>query len=380
MPNIPEGPEVKRIADCLAKLLIGKTLVDLRYDQNSRYVKKGIVNHAALLAKLPLKITGVRTKGKKIILCLENDVYLLSFLGLEGRWMLEPADHSNLWMTLAEEIQIEAPAEIPAAAEPKATKTVYYDDSRHFGLIEIVLSTADLNTRLKTIGPDLLSDNVTNEIWMDVIRKFITKVRSGRMKDRQICDFMLNQRFVSGIGNYIRAEALYRAKIRPDAYLSELSDEEHERVRTASIDVIKESYAAQGCTLRTYWDVEGKAGTFKVVVYSHDKDPLDNPVVTSTFNDERTMHWVPAVQIYPICLQGVPPRVKIVDPEKTKKQATPRKTPPTALFFDLEKVKRSTGRGGDQYTLIELKELARQKNQKVTGTKADLVSRLLAAN
>lgn len=295
---MPEGCEVKCVADTLQFLYANKTIVDLSFDSRSRYwmsdrsdikpaqlkilqdFHRGIEELKKLL---PLKVLLVRSRGKKIIFELEGDNYLVSSLGMEGRWIPSPqvakGEHSNLWMSFGS-----MNGRLMVIEE-----TAYYDDSRHFGALEFCFSRVELDNRLSDLGPDMLQDNVTTEMWMSLLR-------NPRLKNKQICDFLLEQNRVAGIGNYLRAEILYRARIRPNRTLGELSDDEIESLRVHTIATMKESYALGGCTLKSYWDPLGRKGSFKCAVYSQKTDPSGNPVRTDTFKDQRTTHWVPAVQ------------------------------------------------------------------------------------
>jgi DNA-formamidopyrimidine glycosylase len=270
---MPEGPEVRIIADCLEKVLVGKTLLNICFDERSRYARHPLPNLDELT--FPYKFSRVFTKGKKIIMMLSKDIYLISSLGMEGKWTFEKGTHSNLWFELSDD---------------EENNILYFNDSRHFGILEILTSENQLKERLSKIGPDLLNEEVSEDLWKKISR-------GKRIQKMQICKFLMEQKYFSGIGNYLRAEILYQAKIRPDRSLGELSDEELETIRVAALQLIRSSYESKGCTLHSYWDVYGNTGDFKVIVYEKSTDPFGNTVQRDTFSDGRTMHWVPAVQV-----------------------------------------------------------------------------------
>ena len=329
---MPEGPEVALYATALNKFLSTKTLCSLEYDKNSRYEKNGLPHFDELTRLLPLKINKVSSKGKKIIIELSNHIYILSSLGLEGRWCLEPKNHSNLWLTIQDEFG--------------GVQKIYYDDSRHFGEVKLVLSKNELDKKLSKIGPDMLFEEVTHDMWMKV-------VSDKRLGNKQICDFLMDQQYFSGCGNYLKSMTLYQAKVRPNATLKELSEEDHQNIRTNLIRNIKDSYKAQGASLKTFVNFDQTRGDFEVIVYGKSTDPYGNPVITSTFKDNRTTHWVREVQIRP----------------------TPFQEDESEL--DIEKLKLSYGRGKDTYTVAELRAFAKERKLKTDGKKADLVERLL---
>ncbi|CAK7995062.1 Formamidopyrimidine-DNA glycosylase [uncultured virus] len=331
---MPEGPEVALFAKHLDAHVAGRALTNLSISEKSRYHQNGLSDHDVLLSMLPLNILKVRSAGKKIIFELEKDISFVSSLGLEGKWTFDDTiKHGDLWLTIMDEFD--------------RSKQCYFCDSRHFGEFSIHLTPESLQDRLVNVGPDLLFDEVTSAMWLKV-------VRSPRIKDYQICDFLLKQEYFSGVGNYIRAEALYRAKVRPDARLFELSDQIHQSILRAVTDVLKESYAAQGASLHTFHNFDGTKGAFQVVVYNHKVDPSGHPVLASIFEDGRNIYWVPKVQ------------------------TIPSEYIPEALVIDLRKLQQSTGRGKGTYKVSELKAFAKDQGIGTAGSKDDLVKRLIA--
>lgn len=263
---MPEGPEVKVIADSL-KEIIGFSLIAIEYSEKSRYTKVGLPE-----ISLPRKILDITTKGKKIIFHLSGKMYIVSSLMMEGRWMWESGKHSDLWLDLKKGI----------------TKRLYFDDSRHFGTFEI-LDSQGLKDRLKEIGPDLLSDEIDISEWR-------TKIRGKRIKGKKIAFFLMEQKYFSGIGNYLRAEILYAAQISPHRQLKDLTDDEVDLLFECSRDLIKQAYESHGLTIATYWDPYGRKGEFAVKVYGKKYDPEGNPVLAEKLKDSRTIHWVPNIQ------------------------------------------------------------------------------------
>jgi len=317
---MPEKPEVQAFADSLNNYLKGEYLTEINLNSKSKYYKTKPENYTELLNLLPLKIRKIWSKGKKIIFNLSKDFYLLSSLGLEGKWTKEKGNNSGLVLKTE-------------------SKKVYFDDSRRGGHFEIFKSKDALNERLAEIGPDLLNDEISEENWLKVCQ-------SKKLAHKEVCWFLLEQKYFSGVGNYIRAEALYKAKIRPNALMGELEEEDLCNLLYYVIRVIRKSYESRGASLRSYSDFGGVRGEFTVYIYGNKKCPKDHPIIESTFSDGRTTHWCPKIQTIPSKWEG---------PEE----------------MDLKKVK--TGK----YTVPELKEFCRQNKVAMTGNKPDLIKRLL---
>lgn len=331
---MPEKPEVQCFTDALNRRLQGKQLLSLKKDSDSRYTDRDGKNLLANLTKLnealPLTIQRVWSKGKKIIFDLGN-IALVSSLGLEGKWIPKPQKHSNLWLIYTDTL--------------KGKCKVYFDDVRHHGLLEIVIGKKDLETRLAKIGPDLLNDRVSKKAWLKVYCQ-----RS--LENKEICQVMMDQKYFSGIGNYIKAMSLYEARIRPDALMKELDHEHILKLRKYVIKVIRKAYEARGATLYTYKDFDGDKGDFEVKVYGKKEDSKGRKVIVTIHSDGRSTHWVPTAQILP----------------------SPWKGPPK---LSKRKLKRSTERGADTYNVTELKGFCKQYGVGQSGNKSELVTRLL---
>lgn len=274
---MPEGPEVKRITERLDSFFADKLLVDIDfYDPNYRQ-KQVRDDVEAFVESLPTKVKSVKCHGKFIYWTMENGFVIFHTLGMSGTWRIQGKSprHGRLSFLRGD------------------GKTVHYKDYRRFGTFKIFKSESaqdKLNRKLeKDLGPDILNETVDFETWEQRFRK---------VNHYNITKAMMNQKVVAGIGNYIKAEALYHAKISPYRLVSDLSQEELKRLYDASLWVIKASYDARGATIRDYVMPDGSKGDFKFEfhVYSQRTDRLGHKVIREKTPDGRTTHWVPQIQ------------------------------------------------------------------------------------
>ena len=264
---MPEGPEVKTVVDNLNKTLKGSYVTKIEISEDSRYYKKWDV------LPTPFQIIKVMCKGKNIFFELggvKPICYLHSHLLMTGKWLWSKGLYTLLVFNL------------------KDGRKLYYDDQRKIGLLNW-LSEPEYKLKIKKIGKDILSEDISFEEWKTIMR-------NGRLKRKQICDMLISQKYISGIGNYLKAEILYRSKIRPDRVLSDLSDAELKTLHKISVDTILESYKSKGLTFSNYETPDGDKGYFKILIYNQKKDPYGNKVQRDVFKDNRTTHWVPEVQ------------------------------------------------------------------------------------
>jgi formamidopyrimidine-DNA glycosylase len=246
-----------------------------------------------LVKYLPRKIVRVWCRGKVIVFELEDDMYITSQLGMEGKWSHTPLYHSGLILNLED------------------NEKWYYDDSRHMGNIFIYLDVKSLETiRFKDHGPDMLLTALVKTGRIDVstlhplettvsIEDWRRAITNKRIGTKKLCDFLKLQKYISIHGNYSRCDCMYIAKIRPDRQLNQLSEYEIDSLYYISLDVLLESYLNNGLTIYTFSSPEGIKGTYQTKVYGRTHDINGYPVVKSKFSNsksEQTVHWVPQVQ------------------------------------------------------------------------------------
>jgi len=268
---MPEGPEVKRNTDFLNRQLSGKQIEEIKI-LSGRYTKaKGpFMGYEKMLEKM-LIISEVLCKGKFIYFKFQDGSSLWSTLGMSAAWQKKETKHSRLYI--------------------KTTygNEVYFNDIRNFGTLKYVESSEELNNKLKSLGPDVLSSYVDTELF---------KSRLDKKPKWSIAKALMNQTVVSGIGNYLKAEILYAAKISPHRLCKDLSLKEIELIAEKAFEITNASYQSGGATIMTYRDENNKKGLYsrRFMVYNHKTDPLGNKVLKETTEDKRSTYWVPEIQ------------------------------------------------------------------------------------
>ena len=177
------------------------------------------------------------------------------------------------------------------------TRKMYYHDARNFGTLKFCLSRQMLLDKLQSLGPDILQETTTVTDFCNII--------SEQKPTLNICKFLMNQSKLAGIGNYILAEALYRASIDPYCTLGEIQDDTEcqERLFRAVKEVALSSYEAQGMTRAEggqYRTVSGSRGTFEfdLQVYGQSTCPKGNPVRKDTNGPHGRTIWYTDEQLF----------------------------------------------------------------------------------
>ena len=74
---------------------------------------------------------------------------------------------------------------------------------------------------------------------------------------------MIDQKFVSGIGNIYASEILFLSKINPTTYAMKLSREECKKIITFSKSVLNKAIKKGGSSIRDFKNTTGKKGNFQ---------------------------------------------------------------------------------------------------------------------
>ena len=267
---MPEGAEVRTIVHQLRHHYKDATISDAKI-LSGRYVKHGAPKgFDKFVSNLPLTIIDVSCRGKFIYMSLSNGSYLTSTLGMTGSWRKKPTKHSRMIM------------ETTAGA-------LYFDDIRNFGTLNFENTKSDVGQILLSLGWDPLAESLDYDAQIS---------RMKLASNATIAEALMDQRLFSGVGNYVKAEVLYRSKISPWRLVKDIDDMTLGIICEASRKVLIESFIAGGTTIHDYADASGNAGSYqqKLQVYGRSHDNLGNKVIRETTRDDRTTHWVPDVQ------------------------------------------------------------------------------------
>ena len=156
---------------------------------------------------------------------------------------------------------------------------LFFDSKRGLSKLIFKFSDEELADKMKEYGPDLLQEQIS-------LTQYINKVRSIRSDTMGICKFLLTQKYFSGIGNYLKSEILFHAKVHPRRSIKSLSDEELESILKWSLHLIRDSYHTGGATLSDYQSPLGEVGNFKKYVYSQ-----NDPRISYAEIDGRGTYW-----------------------------------------------------------------------------------------
>ena len=216
---MPEGPEIKRAADALNAALTGAKVsrIYFAFKHLKRFEKK-------LLAA---KIISVRSRSKAVLTEFDNGLTIYSHNQLYGRWQITPdGDYPSSSRSLR------------LAIHTRDTMALLYSASD----IEVIRSAhLDQHPYLKKLGPELLAEDTRPE---DLVLRF----EDPQFQRRQLMGLLQDQRFISGMGNYLCCEALHISRIHPCARLVDLEKSQRQRLAKNCLKLIRQSYKTGGIT------------------------------------------------------------------------------------------------------------------------------------
>ena len=247
---MPELPEVEIIKKSLIKIANNAKIINikinnkqLRYEISKKFRNK-LVNK---------KIMKIVRRSKYIIFHFNNRLLLLH-LGMTGKLLIiRKKDnqifrtsfyynlniinkHNHIYFTLSNGF------------------ILIYNDVRRFGFFKLYknLNLKSINF-LKNLGPEPLSKNFDISYFKKNIKN----------KKKNIKNLLMDQKFVSGLGNIYVNETLFMARIHPLRVSSSIKIKEATRLIYYIKYILKFSILKGGSTIRDFQNSSGKSGGFQ---------------------------------------------------------------------------------------------------------------------
>lgn len=278
-----ELPEVEVVRRDLEKDVVGKRIreVEVRPQRNAKRVVRRHPRRREFEERLTgRKITKVDRKGKYILVLLEGGDALVVHFGMSGQLLrgnkrqpLPPHTHVVIDFTQGGDLR--------------------FVDPRTFGEM-FVTRVDEIGTvaELDHVAIDPLEDTFTWQAFSVELARRAVKLKT----------LLMDQTFVSGLGNIYSDEVLFAAGLRWDRMSDTLSSQEVRRLYRAMREVVQEAIRHRGTTLsdEAYVDLFGKPGEFQheLKVYGRKGLPCRRcrtPIETVKLSG-RTSYYCPQCQ------------------------------------------------------------------------------------
>ena len=259
---MPELPEVEIVKQSLAKKIEHKK------------IKKVIIKNRNLRFKIPQKfekllenkiIKKVTRFSKYLILNFSDSSFCLIHLGMSGTIHLVKKNNLSKFTNVSFYNSPNLPKKHNHVEIQFQDLKVIYNDPRRFGFFKFIDNKQELINRFSHLGPEPFFKNFN--------LNYLLKYFFNKKKD--IKSFLIDQKFVSGIGNIYASEILFLCKINPKTYAMKLSKEECKKIIIFSKSVLNKAIQKGGSSIRDFKNTSGENGNFQKEFKVYQRENLD---------------------------------------------------------------------------------------------------------
>jgi len=242
---MPELPEVEAVCRKLRKHATGATLVSAHIERRRITTPQDPAEVEALAAGRSIDRIGRR--GKNILIGLSGGLVMRVHLRMTG----------NLYVIPDYRLRV---AGVSAWFELHDGRGIVFEDTRGLGALTIHDATA-LPKLLDGLGPEPLSRRFTAEAFI--------RSTAGLRQPAKL--FLMDQRRVAGLGNIYAAEALFAARVNPQAPIGSVGRRKLTALREAIVRIIRDAVRS---AYRAYSRPGGfrEAEDFPLLVYGREAE------------------------------------------------------------------------------------------------------------
>lgn len=213
---MPEGPETHYIADRARQLLVGKPLTQVKFSLPAlKAYEKSLRGHS---------VVDVQARGKALLTGFDNGLTLYTHSQLLGYW----------------DFQEKTPPDPPSGSPRAYLATRSGSAALHIAPKVEMWKTSKIGTHpfLTKLGPDILDPAVT-------AADFAARLAEKPFSRRKLAVLLLQQEFAAGMGNYLRSEVLYEARLAPLRTGESLNAKEVRALSAALLKVPRRIYRSK---------------------------------------------------------------------------------------------------------------------------------------
>ena len=256
---MPELPEVEIVKQSLKKKIKNKKIIkvvvrnrNLRFKLQSDF-EKNLTNRT---------INQISRIAKYLILIFDNHKYCIIHLGMSGTIHLTNKNQKTK-MTNLNFYQSKIIPKKHNHIEIIFSKfKIIYNDPRRFGFFKILNNEYEFKSYFNKLGPEALNDNFNI--------KYLKK--NLKNKKKNIKNLLLDQKFVSGIGNIYANEILFYSKINPKKKALKINYKEVNQLLKFSKKVLNLAIKFGGSSIKDFKNTKGLMGEFQKEFKVYEKD------------------------------------------------------------------------------------------------------------
>ena len=248
---MPELPEVEIVKQSLNKSITGKIIKDILIkNRNLRFkIPKNFEKNI-----IKKKIIKVDRFSKHLILKFEDSSNLMIHLGMSGTIHLIHKSRKKNSITNTSFYHSPLLPKKHNHVEIKIDNfKLIYNDPRRFGYFSYFKNDEDINKSFKKYGPEPFNPLFNRNYIFNYFKN----------KKKNIKNFLIDQNFVSGIGNIYASEILFLCKILPFKVVSSLSLSDCQKISHFSKVVLRKAIEQGGSSIRDFKNTDGHKGSFQ---------------------------------------------------------------------------------------------------------------------
>ncbi len=247
---MPELPEVEIVKQSLKKSIKYKKIKDVIVKNRNLRFKISKKFEKILKNKFVKNVSRI---SKYIIIHLDTEIYCIIHLGMSGTIHLINDHNKKKQTNLSFYQSITLPKKHNHVQIIFPKFKIIYNDPRRFGFFKLICNKEKLDLYFKKIGPEPLSS------------KFNYKYLKNSLKNRKknIKNLLLDQNFISGIGNIYANEILFYSKINPIRSGYKIKKNEIIKLIKYSKIVLNLAIKFGGSSIRDFKSISGSYGSFQ---------------------------------------------------------------------------------------------------------------------
>ncbi len=249
MPELPEVEVVKRsLIDKVQNSIIKSIkIIDGRLRYKLYKNKLGKI--------IGLKIKKISRRSKFLLFFFNKKIVMLVHLGMTGKFFFIDKGNTKFKTSFYYKIDKEKDKKHDRVIfYLSKNQKLIYNDIRKFGFIKLISQgKLNQNLHLKKLGPEPLRGGFT----FNYFKRYICG------KNRVIKETLMDQKFVSGLGNIYVNEILFLSKIKPFKKTKNLADAEIKMIIKFTKKILFKAIKLGGSSIKDFSSDNGKKGLFQ---------------------------------------------------------------------------------------------------------------------
>ena len=256
---MPELPEIEIVKRSLSKMINKSKIVDIKIkNKNLRYKISDKFRHDLVCERI-LKIT---RRSKYLIFNFKKKT-LLAHLGMSGKMLVVRLKDNTMFKTsFYYDLNI-LPKHNHIYFKLNNGSVLIYNDVRRFGFFKIYYNKKLNEIKfLKKLGLEPFSKKLNIKYFKNFILN----------KKKNIKSLLMDQTFISGLGNIYVNEVLFMSKIHPLKSSESLKKKDMKNLIVNIKKVLKFSISKGGASIKDFKNTTGKSGNFQQFFHVYEQE------------------------------------------------------------------------------------------------------------